>query len=70
MSKRRERRLIKRAQALNFHNPSTVSIWGPWGILDPLRRGMIFPVPLTGMRLWMRRGEWQLHCIHSFDLVD
>lgn len=70
MTARRQRRLLRRARALQRHNPATVGIWGHLGILGPLRRGDLFPVPLTGLRLWMRRGEFRLFSIYEFDLVD
>ena len=66
----RHMRLLKRAKALQRHNPATIGIWGRLGIMEPLARRDLFPVPLTGMRLWMRRGEFRLFCIHEFDLVD
>lgn len=66
----RHMRLIRRAWALQRHNSATVGIWGHMGIMTPLARRDLWPVPLTGMRVWMRRGEFRLFSIYEFDLVD
>lgn len=64
------KRQIRLAQALNRRNPSTVGIWGPWGIRHLLKGHYITPVPFTGLTYWLRRGEWRIFHISDFDLVD
>jgi hypothetical protein len=60
----------RRLRALEARNPHAVGIWGRGGVRHLLAGWYIFPVPFTRYTYWVRRHEWRIFHITSFDLVD